>query len=356
LVSMTFSLTSSLTQPFFGLLGDRVGHSRLMVFGAAIAGLAMSVMLAVDRFWLLLLLVSCSGLASGAFHPQGAALATQTSNERRGSAMSIFMLGGNLGYSFGPLLATTALAIAGAYMSALLALLGVVLAILVAWLARVDGRPLAARPRAQAAAAARAPLALMATVTLVVFLRSWIQTTISTYIPQWFKAGGESTGSAGNLLFIILFPLAIGGLIGGTLSDRIGRRRVLIASTTLIGPSLWLLLHLGGAAPFFVAPVLGLAIGASIPVSIIMTQELVPRGLGLMSGVAMGLQFVSGAIGVWVTGTLADHIGLDTTLSFSVVVPLAAAILAVLLPPDRVPAARVRIVPGAELEELAQER
>ncbi len=334
LISMTSSLAGSFSQPFFGWLGDRWGYGRLMVIAASISCLAMTSMLVANHLIQLILLALFGGLASGAFHPQGAVVAGQASVERRGGALSIFMLGGNLGFSFGPLVATTALTLAGAYMPAVLTALGLVLSLLVYWLARGGLTAHLPHPHAAGVSKARAALSLAITVTLVVFFRSWTQSSISTYVPQLAKAQGASTATAGNLLFAILFPLAIGGLMGGTVSDRVGRRRVLIISTAIVGPALWGLLHSSGLLPFIFAIVLGLASGASVPVSIVMTQDLVPRGKGFMSGIAMGLQFISGAIGVWVTGTLADQFSLATTLSFTAVIPLCAAVLALFLPHD----------------------
>jgi FSR family fosmidomycin resistance protein-like MFS transporter len=170
---------------------------------------------------------------------------------------------------------------------------------------------------------------------LVIFMRSWVQSTVSTYIPQVYKAQGFSTVDASNILFSILLPLAIGGLIGGTLSDKIGRRRVLIASTGLIGPALWGMMHMTGAAAYLLGPVLGVAIGASMPVTLVMAQSLVPRGLGLMSGIVLGFTFVAGAIGVGITGIVADQIGLLPMMTVNAVLPVAAAVLAFFLPDDR---------------------
>lgn len=338
LVSMTFSIASSLTQPFFGWLGDRWGHGRIMAFAAAVMGPTVGAMFIADRFVLLLLLSLIGGLASGSFHPQGAVLAAQTSAERKGSAVSVFMLGGNLGYSFGPLLASFMLAVGGASVPLFIGALGVALAVFVFILVRGAEGAHVTHAHVDPSAPRVAALSLVITVTLVVFLRSWVQSSSATYIPQIFSAKGASTAEAGNILFAILFPLALGGLMGGTLSDRIGRRRVLIVSTALIGPALYGLLHSQGLIAYLFAPVLGVAIGASVPVSIVMTQELVPRGLGLMSGIAMGLSFVSGAIGVWTTGVIADQIGLSSALSLNAVLPLVAAVLAFFLPPDKVKA------------------
>ncbi len=334
-ISITSSLAGSFSQPFFGWLGDRWGYGRLMVMAVAIACLAMPAMFVANIYVALILLALCAGLASGAFHPQGAVIAGQSSIERRGGALSIFMLGGNLGFATGSLVATAVLMLAGAYMPALLAGLGLVLSLLVYWLSRGGLTAHLHRPHADTASQARAALSLAVTVTLVVFFRSWTQSTVSTYIAQFYKADGGSTAMATVLLSIILYAIAIGGLFGGTVSDMVGRRRVLIVSTAMIGPALWGVLHTDGILPFIISAVLGLSIGASVPVSIVMTQDLVPRGKGLMSGFAMGLQFVSGAIGVWVTGILADQIGLAMALSLTALVPICAAILAFFLPRDR---------------------
>jgi FSR family fosmidomycin resistance protein-like MFS transporter len=132
-------------------------------------------------------------------------------------------------------------------------------------------------------------------------------------------------------------PLALGGLIGGTLSDRVGKRLVLVISTGLVGPALWALVASGESSAVLWGPILGIAMGASLPVTLVMAQELIPRGLGLMSGVAMGFTFIAAAIGVSVNGLAADHIGLMNVMMINAVFPLLASGLAIFLPDDRVP-------------------
>jgi FSR family fosmidomycin resistance protein-like MFS transporter len=130
-------------------------------------------------------------------------------------------------------------------------------------------------------------------------------------------------------------------LIGGTLSDKIGRRSVLITTTLLCGPAFWLLLHVGGASVYVAGVILGLTMGASMPVTLVMAQSLVPRGMGLMSGIVLGFTFISGAIGVAISGVLADQIGLLQTLNINAALPVVAAVLALLLPDDRPAASRI---------------
>ena len=335
IASMAWSLTSSLSQPFFGWLGDKRGSRTIAVLGVMAIAVTVGIMRFVDNYFILLPLAVIAGLGSAAFHPQGATLAAQTAPEQRGSAASIFMLGGNGGYAFGPILGTAAFAVAGAYLPGAFAGLGLAQAGVVYWALAHQHKGAPKPISAKTDAVARAALSVIITLSLVIFFRSWIHSTVSTYIPQVYKAQGFSNVEAGNVLFSILMPLAFGGLIGGTLSDRIGRRMVLIISTALIGPALWLMLHASGGMSYVWGPILGVAIGASLPVTLVMAQNLIPRGLGLMSGVVLGFTFIAGAIGVGVSGVLADYIGLMPTMTFNVALPIAAAILAFFLPDDR---------------------
>jgi MFS transporter, FSR family, fosmidomycin resistance protein len=335
-VSMIYSVAGSVSQPLFGWLGDQRGARPMAVVGVAAIATTVGVMRFVDSFFVLLVLAVIAGLGSGAFHPQGATLAAQTTNEQRGMSASIFMLGGNSGYAFGPLVGTAAFALGGVYMPEMLAMLGLAQAAIMFWLLAERQRQFT-RPAntKNIAATVMAPVSIIITLTLVIFFRSWMSAAVSTYIPQVYKALGYSNVEAGNILFAILLPLAIGGLIGGTLSDKIGRRHVLIVSTALSGPALWALLQTTGVAAYLCGAVLGVAIGASFPVTLVMAQSLVPRGLGLMSGIVLGFTFIAGAIGVAISGVAADQIGLMPTMNFNALLPIIAAVLAFFLPEDR---------------------
>lgn len=335
LVSMSFTLASSVSQPFFGWIGDRKSSRWLAVLGVAGIAVTMGMMRFAESFTVLMLLAPLAGLGSGAFHPQGAVLASRTPAERRGSAMSIFMLGGNSGYAFGPLFASVFFALAGGFMPEMLAMLGLAQAALVYWAIAQQQQAQMKAPPPPPTTAVRAATSIIITLALVIFLRSWVQSSVTVFIPQVYRAQGLGTTFASTVLFFILMPLAIGGLIGGTLSDRIGRRRVLIVSTALIGPALWGLLQFGESQALVWGALLGVATGASMPVTIVMAQGLVPRGLGLMSGFVLGFTFIAGAVGVSINGVVADAIGLVPMMIWNVALPLGAAVLSFLLPDDK---------------------
>jgi FSR family fosmidomycin resistance protein-like MFS transporter len=339
--SMIYSLAGSLSQPFFGWLGDQRGARPMAVLGVAAIATTVGVMRFIDNYTLLLALAIIAGMGSGAFHPQGAMLAAHAPSSQRGTSTSVYMLGGNIGFAFGPLVNTAIFAVTGTFLPETLAGLGMVQAAIVFWALsaqpREDYRAAGSSPTTTAK---RAAVSVIVVLSLVIFFRSWMSSAVSTYVPQVFKAFGYSTADAGIVLFSVLMPLAIGGLIGGTLSDQIGRRLVLVVSTAISGPALWLLFQVGGVSVYLVGVVLGLTIGASAPVTLVMAQSLVPRGLGLMSGVVLGFTFIAGAIGVAVSGIVADQIGLLPTMSINAALPVIAAALAFLLPDDRPVAAR----------------
>lgn len=339
LVSMVHILAASLSQPFFGYLSDRFGGKRLAVLGVGGIGLIMGIIGLATRYEMLLAVAPFSGLCSAAFHPQGAANASRASGDRKGSGMSVFLLGGNTGFSIGPLLGGAVFASLGVRKAWLLSPIGLILAGLVYLAPTVPNQAQPAessRDRANPGRwSTRAAIAGITALMVVIFLRSWLHQSVTIYLPQLYKSRGGSVPLASNMLFSVLFPLALGTVTGGFLSDRIGRRRVVAASLALLTPLFLLLLSTTGGGAFLIAPLVGICIGASFPVTLVMAQELMPRGLGVMSGLALGFTFVAGAIGVAGTGVMADHWGLELALRIVAFAPLVGAMFTLMLPSTR---------------------
>ncbi len=334
LVSTAFTVTSSLTQPFFGWLADRLGGRWLAAGGILLIAVMTAVMRVAPSYWALLLLAPVAGIGSAAFHPQGAANASLASGKQKATGMSIFMLGGNVGYAVGPVAARVLFAAIGGIATLILVGVGALLSV----------AQMVFGPRVQKVASVKgpataglndyrpmAPLAVAALIT-VIFLRMWVNSAITTYLPQLTKASGFDIDYSSNLQFAILFPLAFGGLIGGSMSDRIGRRPIIVGSLLLAAPLLLLVLMTLGPRAYLFAPLLGIMVGASFPITLVMAQELLPKGIGFMSGLALGFTFIAGGIGVAISGWLADHFGLMPMLVALAGLLLIAGCAALLLP------------------------
>lgn len=338
-VSTAYIASASLTQPVFGYLTDRFG-SRLVSVGSVIwiAGFMGSMGFA-GKFTTLLVLAALAGLGAAAFHPPAAANAARLSGERRGSGMSIFLIGGNMGFAVGPLLAGALFAAVGARGTGVLPVLSIVLATALYLSLSRASFPAASNDRAAAPASGSSSreVALLGIIALmiVIFCRSWVHQSLITYLPQFYTAVGAPVAFTSNLLFAVLLPLAVGNLLGGWLSDRFGSRRVIFASLLFIAPLGRLLLQTTGPLGFLYAVLLGLTLGASFPVTLVMAQGMVPRGLGFMSGVVLGFTFIAGGIGTALTGLLADRLGIEATMHAIIWLPMLGVLTTLLLPEQR---------------------
>ncbi len=334
LASTIYTAASSLTQPLFGFLGDRSHSRRWAALGLAFAAIFIGLIGFVESYPMLIAVVIMLGLGVSAFHPQGAMNASIAGGPNKATAMSIFSIGGTFAYALGPLLAgwlfTSSL---GLKSTTILVVPGLLAAI---WLLR-GMRSMDQEKAASAgdrAAAAQVPVNLVAfsALVIVVGLRAWTFSATSTYLPLLFQEQGLPLTFSGQILFIMQFGGVLGLLAGGYLADRLGRRKVTAVALLLLAPATFLLYHM----PVALAPVFAFVFGvlgeAPLPVTTVMGQDLLPRNVGVASGLIFGLAFVTGGIGVSLTGVLADVWGLLPALTTLPFLPVLGAGLCLLLP------------------------
>jgi FSR family fosmidomycin resistance protein-like MFS transporter len=176
---------------------------------------------------------------------------------------------------------------------------------------------------------------LLVRVVAVTMLRSWTFLSVLQFIPIWYDELGYGPGFYGPLVTLIIFAGAGGTLLGGVFADRVGPRRVVVGSLALAIPALLLFVGLPGPLALLTGLLFGALADASLSVTLVMAQRLVPGRIGIASGVILGLGFVTGGIGVPITGRLADAVGIQTALLSLGILCALAALLALTLPADR---------------------
>ncbi len=333
-----YSISSSLTQPLFGYISDRTGGRFQSALGLACIALFQGMIGFATSYGMLLAMVMLAGCGSAAFHPHGASGVTRAGGDRKSSFMAVFMLGGNTGYALGPVIAAAAMTAFGVHGSAVISLIGLAL-VPVVLTTQAPRQAQHAAAKSNAVAGSIRTFSTLAVIALmsIMFLRAWTQSSITTYIPVYFtEVAGFTVQEASRISSVNLFALAAGGLVGGLLSDRFGGRRVMIIAWLIYAPAVLLLFGAPDARVYLIAAVAGFVAGASWPPLIVMAQELFPKNAGVASGIALGFAFAMGGIGTTITGWLAmpEHLGLTTALMMLSVLPLAAALLAFLLPRD----------------------
>lgn len=331
-LALVATTTTSLAQPVLGYFIDRWDARRVTAVSVIWLGLVMALAGFSNSYWALLLAVALAGFGSAAFHPAGASVVSKAAaKEKTGRAVSFFSVGGNLGSAASPLLLAVGLGWLG--LKGTIILLPVVIAAggwLLIGLGQEDGDARAAHRQRQSQAG-RGFLLGLALITAVVMTRSWFQLSLTTYLPTLLEGQGHSVVYGGQMLFVLSLFVGVGSLLGGIVSDRVGRWQVLLLCFILLGPAFWLFLRAGGVAQVALTAGVGFLLGCTYPTAVIVAQEVWPKGLALASGLVMGLGWWPGGLGASFIGWLADGIGLEAALETLVVAPVLGALLMLLL-------------------------
>jgi len=341
MLAMIFQLAASVSQLGFGPLADRWRPGVLLASGPVLAVVALSATGLAQSAWMLAGVLAIGGLGCAAFHPPAAVAAHRLGGLRPGLAMSVYITGGTLGFSLGPLLFAPFAERFGVGWTPLLALPG--LAVLVAFLRRVRDLSPASAPAGAGLAGLRPHARALGSLYVIVVLRTLAALSLTTFVPVLLTERGLSMAEAGSVFALYLLTSGVGGFLGGPAADRFGPRRVIILSLLLSVPFL-------AAAPTLSGPwfVVVLAIGgffllATQPVNVTFGQTLAPASAGTVSSLMMGVAWGTGGLAVPVVGLVADWVGLEQTLTALAAVPLVAAACAWPLPAwPRNPAGVVR--------------
>lgn len=331
------TISSSVIQPAFGHVSDRLSLPWLMPLGPALGGLGIALAGLAPSYALTFAAIVLSGMGVAAFHPEGSRFANYVSGARRASGMSLFSVGGNVGFALGPVLVTPLVLAFGLH--------GTVFVLVPTWLMaavlarevprlrtfRTDVR--AGRVHSSAEPEAWGPFVVLAGV---IALRSFVYFGMVTFIPLYFVSELHTSKAFGNsALTAMLLGGAVGTLIGGPLADRFGRRTVLIGSMLVLPPLIVGFLVSGPVLALVFAALAGAATIATFAVTIVMGQEFLPGRLGVAAGVTIGLSIGLGGVGAPLLGLLGDARGLSAVFETLAFLPLLALALVFALPQGR---------------------
>lgn len=331
---MAAHITSSGIQPLFGYLTDRRPLPALMPAGLLLSGAGIALAPFAPSLCWLVALVLVLGLGTAAFHPEGFKATACVATARRATGMSVFSVGGNLGFALGAPAAIFLVSHMGLSGASVLAIPSAIAAALFLPTLPVIRRRLATASDTRAgAAAADRPLFSLALLVGIVVLRTWTQLGLATYIPFLYRAElDRNPGFVATLLFLFLGSGTLGTLLGGPLGDRIGHRRLLFASLALQVPLIALFLAARGWAVFALACLVGATIVSTFSVTIVMAQELFPGRMATASGTIAGFAIGTGGVGVTLLGAVADRHGVGAAAHAINALPAVGALLTLALP------------------------
>ena len=339
-ISLVIQLTSSLIQPWVGLYADKHRHSwQLSV--AMVFSMCGVVMLALaTSYWMILLAVGLMGVGSAVFHPQAAQIAQAASGGRKGFAQSVFQVGGNGGYSIGPLLAAFIVLPIGMQAFGYIAIIPFILAIILyqigKWhmaqigkvVKKVRGRWTTVKTYSK-----RRIWFFIFVLFMLMFSKNFYSTSMLNYFSFFLiDKFGVTQQTAQYCLFIYLAAQAIGTIVGGMLGDKYGRKWVIWFSILGVSPFTIALPYIDSFTGVVILSIVIAIIMASAFSSILVfASDLMPNNTGVIAGIFYGLSFGVAGIGSSFFGWLADQTSIHFVFEVSTLLPLLG-IIAVFLP------------------------
>lgn len=322
------STSSNVLQPFFGLFVDRWGRRRSAALGLGIGSVLMGFVSVTPNVASLFLILAFGGIGSAIFHPAAAAIA-RTTGAPVGLSMSLFAAGGSLGTAIMPVVLLAVVRSAGTEYVPLLSLVGVLMATLVFVLA--PSYPAPERPagyRVFDPQLVRGPVGLLAAAGI---MRAMSFITFTNAVPLYLanvRGFPPDAQVIGWTLSLYSLASASGGIMAGTLEQRLGRRRLIVGTMLLAVPALLLMVTLpvGSPAYYLVVALGGLLSNASIPLLVMTAQDLAPHNVASASGMLMGFTWgVAGVIYIGF-GAVQELVGLVPAMlaGFAFLLPAAA--------------------------------
>lgn len=340
MIVLVQNLTSSVIQPIFGYYTDKISLFWLLPASVLVATIGITLTGYASSYTSLLLIVIITGVGVAAFHPQASRSAMLLSSaDSKGRNMGLFSVGGNLGFALGSIAMSILIVLPGDLSNTVYFLIPGIL--IFAWLMQsrkqLDTYSVNNRKSAQQKVTPKVERAYYYLFILItfIFIRSTIQMGITTYLPLYYieYLMGEPKYAA-NLISMFLVFGVIGTFMGASLSDRFGRKRIILTSMIITLPLLVLLPYSSGMSTIILTALLGFSLVFSFATSVVLAQELLPNNIGMASGLTIGFSIGLGGVGVTGLGFLADNFGLPIVFKLLMVLPILATLLILRLPND----------------------
>jgi len=331
LITFTFQLAASLLQPFVGFYTDKKPQPFSLAVGMGLSLIGLVVLALNQSYMILLVSVALIGLGSSVFHPEASKVAFMASGGRRGLAQSIFQVGGNAGSALGPLLAAAVIIPFGQsniLWFSLLALLAIILLITVGkWYSnnkhRIKGKSHATHSEGRPFISRKGINISIIILLVLIFSKYFYLASMSSYYTFYLiDKFHVSVQSSQVYLFVFLFAVAAGTLLGGPLGDRFGRKYIIWFSILGAAP---FTLALPYASLFWTSVLtvfIGFILASAFSAILVYAQELIPGKVGTIAGLFFGFAFGMGGIGSALLGALADHTSINYVFKVCSFLPL----------------------------------
>jgi len=327
-----FTITSSLLQPIFGYLVDIKGQRWLLYVGTLWMSILLSTTGLISNYKLLFAVAALSGMGTAAFHPQATGMIGNIRTSHKGFMLSIFVAVGNIGISVSPLIFMPLFHRYGTSASWVAIFPGIFISIFLYMFApKLNPSEKSSSGMEQVVSSLKKAWKELSMLMLVVSVRSLVNTGMITLLPLYFFARKYSPETTSFLMFITLGMGVAGGILGGFISDRYGKKVLITASLAIAPIFFYGFLYTSGPFSFVLLALGGGTLLSSFSVTTAAAQEIIPENKALASGLSLGFAIGMGGLAVSPLGRYAEISGLNSAIHLIFILPVLGALLALFI-------------------------
>lgn len=338
MITLVYQIAASIFQPVVGSFTDKHPVPYSQIIGMSFSLVGMLLFSQAHSYAWILFSVFLVGIGSSIFHPESSRVAYMASGGRRSMAQSIFQIGGNAGTALAPIIVAFLVLPRGQQAIAWMCLFTIVGQFISYYIGTWYKRRLANVSRSTKKSIRVPDLPnsrIVATVIILLLLivsKYFYIASITNYFQFYtMKKFGINEVEAQVYLFYFLIAVAVGTLLGGAFGDRFGRKYVIWFSVLGVAPFALALPYVSLTMTGILIVIIGLILSSAFPAIIVYAQELLPKKLGMVSGLFYGFAFGMGGIGSAVLGWQADHTSIEFIYHLCSYLPLIG-IVAYFLP------------------------
>ncbi len=301
----------SLLQPVIGHLSDRRNMRLIVIAAPSMAAVLMSCLGVAPSYAFVAVLLLFAGLNSAALHAVAPVVAGKLSGRRLGKGMGFWMVGGELGRTLGPVIVVSALGLFSMKKLPYLIPGGFLASVLLFW--RLKGVSTITKKDTHALhwlKAIKQMRGVMLPLAGIIAMRSFMASALTTYLPTFLTEEGSGLWLAGISLSVLEAAGIAGAFFGGSLSDTLGRKRILFFAQLTTALFMLIFLNVQGWVRFPLLLILGFSLLSLTPVIMAVVQEHFPRNRALANGVYMATSFLIRAAAIVLMGSIGDIFGL----------------------------------------------
>lgn len=321
LLVLASNIASAVIQPLFGWLGDKKARPWLMALGVALAGAGIAAIGLLKTYWLIVLAAMISGIGNAMLHPEGGRLANLVGGTDKAVSMSVFSVGGQVGFCLGPIVTVAAINVFGlagtlVYLLFCLPYAAVLLAF--------NRRFLSFGLREQAAEkeqTAHDRWGAFAVVMGALSVRSIVFYGVTSFVPLFvISTFGVDQGFASTLITVFSLAGAVATALSGLASHKVSIPTLMVGGFCLVGTAILVFVFCHNLL-LCMAMLMVIAVGTNIfnPPAVALSQSYLPAHLGMASGLSFGVAVAVGGVVSPLLGVVGDAVGLTPVLMLLVV-------------------------------------